>query len=91
MCKCTPNIRTPYCGKGECVWPHQKKPEGARKSGPFGDEEVAMNALYEAIEECGSYSFLESTPRTSLTVELVDKLRENGFDIVRVEKARQPK
>ena len=21
MCKCTPNIRTPYCGRGECVWP----------------------------------------------------------------------
>lgn len=26
MCKCTPEIRTPFCGKGECIWPHQKKP-----------------------------------------------------------------
>lgn len=25
MCKCTPNIRTPFCGKGDCVWPHEKK------------------------------------------------------------------
>ena len=28
MCKCTPQIRTPYCGKGDCVWPHEK--EGVR-------------------------------------------------------------
>lgn len=20
MCKCTPSIRTPFCGRGECVW-----------------------------------------------------------------------
>lgn len=24
MCKCTPSIRTPYCGKGDCVWPEDK-------------------------------------------------------------------
>ena len=24
MCVCNPSIRTPYCGKGTCVWP---KPE----------------------------------------------------------------
>ena len=29
MCKCTPNIRTPFCGHGDCVWPHKKK-EGTR-------------------------------------------------------------
>lgn len=21
MCRCTPEIRTPFCGKGDCVWP----------------------------------------------------------------------
>lgn len=21
MCKCTPNIRTPFCGKSGCEWP----------------------------------------------------------------------
>ena len=21
MCKCTPEIRTPFCGKGDCQWP----------------------------------------------------------------------
>jgi hypothetical protein len=30
MCKCTPTMRTPFCGKGDCVWPHQKKPIGVR-------------------------------------------------------------
>lgn len=25
MCKCTPGIRTPFCGIGECQWPEQKK------------------------------------------------------------------
>jgi hypothetical protein len=30
MCKCTPEIRTPFCGKPGCEWPHKKKPEGAR-------------------------------------------------------------
>lgn len=24
MCKCTPNIRTPFCGKLGCEWPAQK-------------------------------------------------------------------
>ncbi len=21
MCQCNPNIRTPFCGNGDCVWP----------------------------------------------------------------------
>lgn len=24
MCKCTPNIRTPFCGKGDCEWPDKE-------------------------------------------------------------------
>ena len=23
MCKCNPDVRTPYCGKGDCVWPEK--------------------------------------------------------------------
>lgn len=23
MCQCTPSIRTPYCGKGDCKWPER--------------------------------------------------------------------
>ena len=25
MCKCTPGIRTPYCGKPGCEWPKQSE------------------------------------------------------------------
>ena len=31
MCKCTPEIRTPFCGRGDCVWPGTHK-EGERKT-----------------------------------------------------------
>lgn len=27
MCKCTPNMRTPFCGKPGCEWPAQKPME----------------------------------------------------------------
>lgn len=23
MCQCTPEIRTPFCGKGKCKWPEK--------------------------------------------------------------------
>lgn len=29
MCQCDPSIRTPYCGKGDCVWPKSDKPQTA--------------------------------------------------------------
>lgn len=25
MCKCRPEIRTPFCGVGDCVWPDKKE------------------------------------------------------------------
>ena len=28
MCKCTPEIRTPFCGRPGCEWPDQKPPPG---------------------------------------------------------------
>jgi hypothetical protein len=27
MCKCTPEIKTPFCGRPGCEWPPQKAPE----------------------------------------------------------------
>lgn len=32
MCKCDPNIRTPYCGRGDCVPPKQKDKKERRKA-----------------------------------------------------------
>jgi len=31
MCQCTPEIRTPYCGKGNCQWPEEKPKTEATK------------------------------------------------------------
>jgi hypothetical protein len=25
MCQCTPEIKTPFCGRGDCQWPEQPK------------------------------------------------------------------
>lgn len=38
MCKCTPNIRTPFCGKPGCEWPEQRS---SKEWLPF-DEAVAL-------------------------------------------------
>jgi len=60
----------------------------------FSDK--AMNALYQAIldnadelfpkeitsDNYHMYKWIEETPRSSMVAFIVDKLRENGFDIV---------
>ena len=38
MCKCTPNIRTPFCGKPGCEWP------------PRSSKEIATDRLRRASE-----------------------------------------
>ena len=66
----------------------------AKKIDLYSDD--AMNALYQAIldnadesypdekdfDNYHMYKFIEETPRTSLVALIVDKLRENGWDIV---------
>jgi len=27
MCKCTPGIKTPFCGRPGCEWPPQREPD----------------------------------------------------------------
>ena len=63
-----------------------------------GEGSDANNALYQAILDCADdecpdeprtpdnyhmYKFLNEVPRASLVCHIVDKLRENGFDIVK--------
>ena len=66
---------------------------------PFGGKKSEQyNAIYNAIIECGNdnaemlgepkddnacYVWLDKIPKTSLTVELVDKLNELGFEIIK--------
>ena len=55
--------------------------------GGKGAEEY--QAIYDALHYCSEdwnqdvYDWLESTPRTSLTCELVDMLHRKGFKIVK--------
>ena len=51
-----------------------------------GENSEAQNALMSALTELAGgtqdiYEYLESTPKTSLVVEIVDKLKELGYEI----------
>lgn len=60
-----------------------------------GEGSLQYNAIYNAILQCGydheksnkddnsCYGWMEETPKTSLTVDLVDKLNELGFKIIK--------
>lgn len=70
---------------------------GDRTINNYSDE--AMNQLYRALLECADdtypdqkkdpdnyhmYQYMNETPRTSFVAEIVNKLRENGFNIVKI-------
>lgn len=38
MCKCTPEVRTPFCGKRGCEWPASPPPTGAPRVPNFYGE-----------------------------------------------------
>lgn len=52
MCKCNPNIRTPYCGKIGCEWPKhpslEQRPEPAKN-----EEEFIKGLLYKLAAVLG--------------------------------------
>lgn len=56
-----------------------------------GEGSEAMNVLMQAFTDCAIddekpdiYSWLDKIPKTSMVVELVDKIREYGYDIVKI-------
>jgi hypothetical protein len=54
MCKCTPEIRAPFCGKGDCVCPGSKK-EGARMSEFDGDLDHAWEEYKNGLAPSSIY------------------------------------
>jgi len=54
MCKCTPSIKTPYCGAPGCEWP---KPEGARVPSPTEQGREAVKRY--AVEHDHAYQLAE--------------------------------
>lgn len=52
-----------------------------------GEDAIQYNVLMTALRECAKdgeqpiYTWLESTPKTSLIALLVDKIKELGYEI----------
>jgi hypothetical protein len=49
MCKCTPNIKTPFCGKPGCEMPPQKPRQAAT---PDEAEQLATKAVNDYLTAC---------------------------------------
>ena len=63
MCKCNPEIRTPFCGKINCEWP---KPEGARPTMQVTEAQAKLdacnavtNAAHKIFNELAAKEFKE--------------------------------
>ncbi len=46
MCLCTPEIRTPFCGKIGCQWPNEKV--------EYGNDEKVANEIVNHFFELGA-------------------------------------
>src|SRR6185295_14801238 len=84
MCHCTPNIRTPFCGKPGCEWPKQKEKtmdsvmrckmvveQVTRDINPDGttrQETVKLRAVYEGSPE--NKEWAKYTPSASFSVSI---------------------
>lgn len=95
MCKCTPGVRTPYCGKVGCEWPEQK-PEGARPGTPlmrfeYGDE-VIVKRNGTVIGEGRVQEEIGTNTRTAAVVKFIES--SNGVtrwaDIAAGDQAKAP-
>ena len=69
----------------------EKPSKGRGNMSPFGGDPIAVeqNALFKTFHDCADdhnqdiYDYLEDCPRASMVVNLVDKLHENGFKIIK--------
>lgn len=82
MCQCTPEIRTPYCGKGDCVWPGSK-PENARE--PTDTIENAVKEFLAALDH--AFEMDETAGWTGVHKHKF-KDRVKAWDNVRVTRAK---
>lgn len=66
MCKCTPEIRKPFCGKLGCDWP---KPEGTRRN------QKKTNSAREVAEQIlGVWKINNYTPNHTIDARDIDRL-----------------
>jgi hypothetical protein len=60
MCRCTPEIKTPFCGKPGCEWPPQKPRPTASSQCPHSDLDI--NVHHQAFVD-SSIHYLEIKAR----------------------------
>jgi hypothetical protein len=49
MCRCTPEIRTPFCGKPGCTWPEQRVPNGVVNAKQAGDTVSVVASMLMSV------------------------------------------
>lgn len=73
MCKCTPNIRTPFCGKIGCEWPKIEKLE-------HEDRIFEILNCYEvdARNIQNGFAYLDSIDARRLARAILHSIKENS-------------
>ena len=85
MCKCTPTIRTPFCGKPGCEWPshsHHYTQNGTIQEEPVKTE---IESLKEQIEFLEKQMFtLSSDPNVPKdTIQMIkEDIRDLKLDLI---------
>jgi hypothetical protein len=57
---------------------------------PFGDTQPDYQAFYKALHLCADdyrqhiYDYIGNIPKTSFSVEMVDKLKEMGYKLTKI-------
>lgn len=85
MCRCTPNLRTPFCGKPGCEWPKQKEaPQLLRVPTTFHSVADVLetakqldlnNVMVLSEREDGALVFLETDMTLASANWLLDRMK----------------
>lgn len=82
MCKCTPEIRTPFCGRPGCDWPEQQPIRGEKFGALLKEKRKSCNASQRALAEWVGVDFTylskiendHEIPSAELTLRLAEAL-----------------
>ena len=72
MCRCTPTIRTPFCGKGDCHYPQKME---ADKPYKLEDEPDLLSALQSDLAD-----ILADSVKAN---KLIRGINDRAFDLMR--------
>lgn len=85
MCKCTPSLRTPFCGAPTCEWPEQAlqaEVETIEKFEPLELLEIIHRKFARSHAPLEAIVFDPSkNMNVSIDQVIVETLRRNGVDV----------